>query len=644
MTHPTRPASPSSPRPAAAGSVPTQTGPALPQTGHVGTRAGPAHAVADLSLAALMQQAKARSAGTQSKSMPPRSRLGPAAAGPASPTAEPAWPSVQEARESTLAWVNVAVDDAQRQARSLAALRIEKAVSDGLGVLDLRSRVLQQPPADALPALSTLPDVLQLIPYLELTVDPATLDAMVPTFPQYDKLMTLSCHGVTSAPATVPPGLSRLELDNSPGLVLPSSFEPYQHLAELSLAGCGLQTLPQSMSALEEGCVVDVRHNPLYDVPDQLTFIEFVVKGRADMQRYTRMRAPVGTLTDLQLHEAISDLDNAISELDAEWRRNEIPHGVALFRKVDDQAFLGALVQSENALTPCLDLTRITSRQALCDTLRQLAMSARQRVSSSLNAHVNVRLIADVARALEASPLDELCHTVTLEARAYHGPEKSVISVLGFDPLPDARFCRELLEDTSHALAEEGIDLYFSAHPLAIQKTKHGCAVFALSVAKKLQASEGVLRELHDRVMQDRDSAGITLPLEFYKHATSSSTLDSVQALAGAHTFDTEPINGHAQTLRERTDAGRRAVVHPTTGESLTINMSYMAKRIQFYKRASHVYQQEAQGRGLVLEPGVRPYPETPTSSVLPLLQEAQERAGGRGGAGSSAGTTRAPV
>jgi hypothetical protein len=637
MTSPTLRIGPGSPARGAASAVPAQLGEAVLHTSGAGAKHGPAHADAKLALASLTRPtpAPARGAGMPGQSLSPRSLMNPASAALAQrASAAGAWPGSAETRESLSAWASMGGDADQRTARRLAGLRIEQAVAEHNAVLDLRSNMPPHPAVDLLPALSTLPEVLRHIPGLRLTIDPATLEAMVPAFAHYGGLVSLTSHGVLNAPATLPPGLQTLVLDDSPGLVWPDTFAGYRQLHELSVKRCGLQSLPENMSELvqdfselETYQTVDVRDNPLHAVPELMDDIRFLAKGDADMQRYARLRAPIGELTAEQLHQAVADLDRAVNELETEWGRNEAPHGVARFRKIDDQMHLGALVQSENALTPCLELTHTASEEALCSLLRRLVANANEQNTSGLNQPVTARVIAEADRAFESSALDDLLHTVALEARVHSGPEGNIVSVVGFDSTSDTEFSSALLENASITLQQEGIDMRFDAYSLGTQSTPHGCAIFALSVAKKMQDAEGVLGEFHDAALKGPFAAGVATPLAFYKHATSAGVLRRLRAVMGTDQFDHTPVNGRAQTLQERTSAGRTSALNPVTGGSRVMNVSYLAKRIQFYQRACHVYQQEARHRGLAIEPGIRLYPSVPTSSVLPLLQAMQERA-----------------
>jgi hypothetical protein len=200
-----------------------------------------------------------------------------------------------------------------------------------------------------------------------------------------------------------------------------------------------------------------------------------------------------------------------------------------------------------------------------------------------------------------------------------------VVSVVALDSLDSTDDTDSLLERTGAALREQGIQVNFTLVPLSIQKSSHGCCIFALSLAKKMQNCEQFLRERHAPGLYGLNVDQPAAPLSHYKHATSLTALEGARGAVGDEAFTNDVVNKQGQTLSERANAGRIVVTHPQTGQTRNMNVSYMAKRIQFYERACYVYQQEARLRGLSIDPLVRQHMDVPTSSVLPRLDQLRQ-------------------
>jgi YopJ Serine/Threonine acetyltransferase len=336
--------------------------------------------------------------------------------------------------------------------------------------------------------------------------------------------------------------------------------------------------------------------------------------------RYARFKKPLDQLSDRQLTDAIQDLAHAAAVLTAQWGRKELP-GRAASSEVQDQFFLGALILAENKLTPGLELKRTVSVDSLCSELKQLVARASNQAPGEPKGSLTARFVAEINRGLESAPTPDFLHTVALEVRTHCTPSAVSLSVIVLEPLWDSGDASKFLHSVADTLADDGIDMHHEAYPLAIQKTASGCAIFSLSLAKKTQDTSAELAALHAAILDGSSSETATLPLSYYKHSSSAGTIAELRETVGAKAVDTEPVNKPGHTLHERTLRGRTKLTHAhLEGIEREMNVSYLAKRIRFFARASFVYQQEALRRGLAIPDGVPIYPEVPSSSVLPML------------------------
>lgn len=561
---------------------------------------------------------------------------------------------------------------ARHIANALAERRVEEALASGLSSVDLRRDALRSRSTGIdLPSIDVLPERLRLVNGLELVLDPATLEATMPQLRSHERLVGLTCAGVKRMPSEIGGSLRRLNFDDSPDLELPSTFDGYAGLHQLSLTRCGLDRLPEltplrelrvlelggnrlqalppsidSLSNLEElrvadnllqtlpstlerlTCLrlVDLRNNAIHQVPDGCCqHVSTVrIKSDAEVERFARFAAPIDALDNDQLLVAIRDLDEAVIELEAEWLRQEEPHSDPVWRKVHDPTYLGALVHAENALTPGLEVERIASLDGLRDKFWEMLAHAAAMAPTGESSPVHARLLVETDRDREDSDLEDCVHTLPLDVRASNSPEGPRLSVIGFDSLTSTSLSKALLEHVRELLLADGASsVRFALQPLGIQRTMHGCCIFSLSVAKKMQASEGLLRDLHAAASgEGAASQAPPLPLDYFKHATSATAVEAVRRAIGTEAFEEDIVNGAGQNLRERTNAGRVEVHNPADGTGRVMNVSHMAKRIRFYERACHVYQREALARGLTLDADLRRRDDVPTSSVLPMLAQ----------------------
>jgi hypothetical protein len=343
------------------------------------------------------------------------------------------------------------------------------------------------------------------------------------------------------------------------------------------------------------------------------------LKANNDL-RYARFKKPLDQLSDRQLSGAIQDLAQATAILTAEWERKELP-GRAKTREVQDAIFLDALVQAENKLTPGLALKRTVSVDSLCSELKQLVARASNQAPGKHKDSLTVRFVAEINREFEFAPTPDFVHTVALEARAHCTPSGVRLTVIGLEPLWDSGDTSKFLYSVADTLEDDGIAMLHEAYPLAIQKTASGCGIFSLSLAKKTQDTSAELEALHAAILDGSSSETATLPLSYYKHSSSAGTIAELRESDRAHAVETKPVNKQGQTLHERTLLGHTKLKHAhLDGIEREMNVSYLAKRIRFFARASFVYQQEALKRGLAIPDGVPIYPEVPSSSVLPML------------------------
>lgn len=165
------------------------------------------------------------------------------------------------------------------------------------------------------------------------------------------------------------------------------------------------------------------------------------------------------------------------------------------------------------------------------------------------------------------------------------------------------RWADVLNEITAAAQARLGPDappvrLHMSLLSTHAQKGPEGCCIFALSAAKKM-ASEGAIRELHTRTLDDVaqgraqpgvewQDAGPRLPPAFYKHATSRPVLEDYLKVLGQRdpVAAQASVNKHGKTLLQRYDDNFVRRNDPVAKKEISSSMSYEKKRIEMIKTA----------------------------------------------------------
>jgi len=131
-----------------------------------------------------------------------------------------------------------------------------------------------------------------------------------------------------------------------------------------------------------------------------------------------------------------------------------------------------------------------------------------------------------------------------------------------------------------------------------VQKAPEGCCIFALSAAKKM-ASEGAIRELHTRTLDDvaqgRAQPGVEwqdasprLPPAFFKHATSRAVVEEyLKVLSQRDPAAAQAsVNKHGKTLLQRYDDNFVQRDDLIEEKKVSYSMSYEEKRIEMIKTA----------------------------------------------------------
>jgi YopJ Serine/Threonine acetyltransferase/Leucine rich repeat len=497
---------------------------------------------------------------------------------------------------------------------------------------------------------------------LILTVDPASLKAGIQLPSGWDAITKLVCHGLDVMPKKLPVCCEEIDFSNSPGLVIPDNLVGYEEITSLNLSGCqfsefpnifsmkelkkvnldfnDIKTIPEKISALKklenfsiqsnqleslpsafEGFahleVLVVKNNAIFNVPYRLNWVEPPrIQSAGDQQRETRllMEKKFHLLSDEELNQALRHLNQATHTLKQEWLGPEAPAKHPRWCKVKDIVFMGALVQAENILTPGLNAQRTASVLEAARDILKLA-----RTGKETHQTVNMQLVAELERLRSISSEDDFTHSIAIDVRVIYDESHQKISLVALETTKREYLVNSFLQDTHDTLSKLGVNITYTVKYLDIQKTNAGCNIFSLSTAKKMHAHRSVLNNLHDQALNGDTEATTQLPLAFYKHSTSNSTINALQQ-AGQH-VDSAPVNQAQQSLRQRAQLGRRTRAHPQFPQGLTYNSGIEAKRIQFFARACFVLQKEARRRGLPLDPEIHLYDSVPTSSVLPLLE-----------------------
>lgn len=130
------------------------------------------------------------------------------------------------------------------------------------------------------------------------------------------------------------------------------------------------------------------------------------------------------------------------------------------------------------------------------------------------------------------------------------------------------------------------------------QKGPEGCCIFALSAAKKM-GSEGAVRELHTRALDDvaqgRAQPGVEwqdanprLPPAFFKHATSRPVVEEYLKVLSQRdpTAAEAKVNKHGKTLLQRYDDNFVHRNDLVDDKVIRYSMSYEEKRVEMIKTA----------------------------------------------------------
>jgi YopJ protease family len=557
-------------------------------------------------------------------------------------------------------WALSASNPDQKAARKLAA----KAILQMLGTCE-RSLNLTRLFLDSGCALESLPDVLKKLPGLELTLDPETLASVCSELPLYS-LKALSCRSAKVVPSQLPFSLERLCLDDSPGIAFVPCSGPHAALKEFSVCRCELVTLPTDFGSrypnakrvflgenelttlpdsisLQPLEVLALMGNPVRSIPScpQLQVLDvrdtglkgtpsFVTKAQRRVLQMlitplhaeatqARFQKEPSALDGPELMAAIADLERAAELLHAKWLQPDAsaPTGSPKWQDVDDFIYLPAIVAAENALTPGLALRCPLSLETLFNDLKQMAVAA-QNLNQTQGP---VRFLVETVRATETARIDEMTHTVVLEAVAYfHKGGKPVLSVVALEPMTqDHEFSKPALEKIGFAFEQLNINFRSTLLGTCIQKTDFGCGIFSASLAKKMHDHRDVIEGLHagnvyGGPFKYMDSEALCA--SFFKHTTSQTTVEGLKNRTDGRELVSQIVNSKGQTLLERIAAGK--VTRPYKDTKRSYCASIEAKRIQFLRRAAWNLKTVAHQRDLHPDVGQKP----PSSSVLHLLHE----------------------
>ncbi len=340
---------------------------------------------------------------------------------------------------------------------------------------------------------------------------------------------------------------------------------------------------------------------------------------------YDILRKEPGTLPAADLQRAISDLDAAVKTLEQEWRgrfsRSIV--GSEARREVSDPIFLPALAHAENVLTPGLNLVVADSIGDFCNQLQSALADPQTK---------QLRFIANIGMREEGEPLDKLGHAAALDVVVHHeSPKGSKTTAICLDSTDSERLQVDFARWTKtvqERLPQTSFNVW-QYSGLGLQKGASGCHVYALSTTKKMQDHVKDLGRTHHEAATGSRS-GYVVPYGFYKHAGSKTVLKDLEArqpgsLQQVVNKKDSASLGRGQTLEERARGGDRLRLlpnllpdEPTAKDAwfLSYNASIEAKRIQFFKRACFVYQQEARQRDVAIDPCVVQYDQAPSSSV----------------------------
>jgi hypothetical protein len=563
--------------------------------------------------------------------------------------------------ESDLAQVEKTVDFhtqiALQQKPPARSKSYEKAGFTSLG--KRQSPASQLPPA----AANRVFELTETPDGLILTVDPATLKAGIHLPSGCRRVTKLVCHGLDVMPKILPIPCQKLDFSNSPGLVIPDHLIGYGKIKSLNLSGCDfsefpnifkmecleifnldsneIKIIPEKISALKKLedfsiqnnkleslpsafgeflhlKVLTVRNNAIIDVPDILNLSIFpYVEAAGDQQKEMRLltEKEFHDLSNAQLTKVLFQLNHAIHTLKQEWLGSQAPAAKhPRWCKVKDTVFVAALVQAENKLTKGLNARRTSSAWEAAREILKLAKNAQKTHQT-----INMRLVAEIGRENSLSSEDHFTHSIAIDVRVIPDESGPKISLVSLEQTDHKDMAKKFLKYISEVLGNFGLNnVKSSINNISIQKTEFGCSIFSLSIAKKMHKHQQVLNALHDQALSGDTEKTIELPLDFYKHTTSNSTLNALEE-AGLN-VDSVPVNQAGHSLRQRAQLGRRTRTHPNFPDGLAYNTGIEAKRIQFFEKACFVLQEEARRRRLAIDPAIHLYDGVPTSSVLPRL------------------------